>query len=220
MDLPQIGAHCSLDACNILDFLPIKCRCNKFYCSAHINPDHHACLANPTITLRLNVNTDKRHVICTLDGCEKASLSKEETCSTCHKSFCVKCISILFEWDKFVLIATLNSHRHPEAHSCFPKSIVSGSLHQKESKKKLQVDGLSSSKKSFQARHKKIPADPFKFEQYQKMESLKMRQRASPGDSKNDSAFVPPEQRLHLRISIDDVERIFWFRKVCRHLIQ
>jgi len=40
-----------------------------------------------------------------------------------------------------------------------------------------------------------------------------MRQRASPGDPKNKSAFVPPEERLHLRIFIDDIERIFWFRK-------
>jgi len=40
-----------------------------------------------------------------------------------------------------------------------------------------------------------------------------MRQRASPGDPKYKSAFVPPDQRLHLRIFIDDVERVFWFRK-------
>ena len=71
--------------------------------------------------------------------------------------------------------------------------------------------GLS---KSFQARHKKIPTDPFKFEQYQKMESLKMRQRASPGDPKDKSVFVPPDQRLHIKTFIDDVERVFWFRKV------
>ncbi|KAF8803583.1 hypothetical protein BYT27DRAFT_7109719 [Phlegmacium glaucopus] len=196
MDLPQIGAHCSLDTCNILDFLPIKCRCNKFYCSAHINPDHHACLANPTTALSLNVitGTDKFRVVCALHGCEKASLGKEETCSACHRSFCV-------------------NHRHPETHSCSLESIASGSLHPKEPKKTLQATGLSLSKRSFQARHKKIPTDPFKFAQYQKMESLKMRQRASPGDSKENSAFVPPDQRLHLRILIDDVERVFWFRK-------
>jgi len=40
-----------------------------------------------------------------------------------------------------------------------------------------------------------------------------MRQRASPGDPKNKSAFVTPDQRLHIRISIDDVERVFWFPK-------
>ena len=89
MDLPQIGAHCSLDACNILDFLPIKCRCNNFYCSAHINPDHHACLANPTTTTTHSpsINTN---IICALDECNKASLSKQETCSACHRSFCAK----------------------------------------------------------------------------------------------------------------------------------
>jgi len=191
MDLPQIGAHCSLDACNILDFLPIKCRCNKLYCSAHINPDHHACLANTSLTL--HVNTDKSRVVCALDECQKASLRKEETCPGCHRSFCV-------------------NHRHPETHSCSPQPILSGSsLRQKELKKPLPDDGPSY-KKSFQARHKKLPTDPFKLEQYQKMECLKMRQRASPGDPKF-SGFVPPDQRLHLRISIDDVERVFWFRK-------
>ena len=112
-------------------------------------------------------------------------------------------------------MASLNSHRHPETHSCPPnlKSIVSGSLHQTK-QKTIPAYNLSQSKQSFQARHKKLPADPCKFEQYQKMESLKMRQRASPGDPKNKSAFVPPDQRLHLRIFIDDVERVFWFRKV------
>ena len=113
---------------------------------------------------------------------------------------------------RFCSAASLNSHRHPETHSCSPSS---GSSDQKELKKRLPVtDRLSSSKKSFQARHKKISTDPLKFEQYQKMESLKMRQRASPGDPKDKSNFVPPDQRLHLRISIDGVERVFWFRKV------
>ena len=109
----------------------------------------------------------------------------------------------------------MNSHRHPETHSCSPnlKSIVSGSLPQTK-QNTIPAYGLLLSKQSFQARHKKIPTDPLKFEQYQKMESLKMRQRASPGDPKDKSAFVPPDQRLHLRIFIDDVERAFWFRKV------
>jgi len=144
------------------------------------------------MVLSTNINTDKLNVVCVLDGCEKASLSKEETCSACHRSFCV-------------------NHRHPETHSCSPRSIV-GSLHQKKTKKTLP-DSILPSRKSFQARHEKLPADPVKLEQYQKMEFLKMRQRASPGDPKNKSAFVLPDQRLHLRISIDGVERVFWFQK-------
>jgi len=75
------------------------------------------------------------------------------------------------------------------------------------------VDSFLPSKKTFQARYRKLPADSFKSEQHQKMEFLKMRQRASPGDPKYKSAFVPPDQRLHIRISIDDVERVFWFQK-------
>ena len=208
MDLPHIGAHCTLRACNLLDFLPIKCRCNKFYCAAHINPDHHACLANPIIALNPNFNTAKLNV-CGLGGCEKARLSKEETCSACHGSFCVKCITPSYLNEIIFSIPSFNSHRHPETHSC---SILS--LHQKEPKKTPPVDSLLSSKKTFQARYKKLPADPFKFEQHQKMEFLKMRQRAFPGDPKYKSAFVPPDQRLHIRISIDDVERVFWFQKV------
>jgi hypothetical protein len=108
-------------------------------------------------------------------------------------------------------IESLNSHRHPETHLCSPnlQSIVSGSLQQTK-QKTIPAYG----QQSFQARHKKIPADPIKFEQYQKMEFLKMRQRASPGDPENKSAFVPPDQRLHLRILIDGIEKVFWFRKV------
>jgi hypothetical protein len=82
-----------------------------------------------------------------------------------------------------------------------------------EPRKTLPVNSLLPSTETFQARHKKLPADPFKFEQHRKMEFLIMRQRASPGDPKNKSAFVTPDQRLHIRISIDDVERVFWFPK-------
>ncbi|KAH8829696.1 hypothetical protein DL96DRAFT_1708816 [Flagelloscypha sp. PMI_526] len=44
MDLPQIGEHCALPQCNVLDFLPIQCpSCNAIFCRHHISMDSHSC---------------------------------------------------------------------------------------------------------------------------------------------------------------------------------
>jgi hypothetical protein len=95
MDLAQIGAHCSLPSCNVLDFLPIVCQCKAYFCSQHISPDLHACRsvhANITNTSTTSALPLQR---CTLDECQKPSLPvyNETGCSSCLKSFCAKCVS-------------------------------------------------------------------------------------------------------------------------------
>ncbi|KAF8964636.1 hypothetical protein BDZ97DRAFT_1814805 [Flammula alnicola] len=72
-DLLQIGAHCSLPSCNVLDFLPTTCKCNKSFCSQHISPDRHACLL-------LNANFPSLRIY---------KGGTDETCTACQKSFCV-----------------------------------------------------------------------------------------------------------------------------------
>lgn len=92
MDLPQIGAHCSLPSCNVLDFLPMVCQCKASFCSQHISPDFHACRAvhtnNNSTTSVLPLTR------CAFEGCQKPSLPayNETGCSVCHKSFCAECV--------------------------------------------------------------------------------------------------------------------------------
>nr|CAG4645003.1 EOG090X0APF [Leptodora kindtii] len=44
MELPDLGQHCSNKACNVLDFLPMKCdACHLIYCKDHIRYELHSC---------------------------------------------------------------------------------------------------------------------------------------------------------------------------------
>lgn len=93
MDLPQIGAHCSLPSCNVLDFLPMVCQCKASFCSQHISPDFHACRAVHTNN-SISTTPSLPLPSCAFEGCQKPSLPayNETGCSICHKSFCAKCV--------------------------------------------------------------------------------------------------------------------------------
>lgn len=65
----------------------------------------------------------------------------------------------------------------------------------------------------------KAPKDPKKRAQLQKIEMMKMRHHAVPGDPKDAATSVMIDQRLHLKIKLEDQDYpsnqgIFWFRKV------
>jgi len=99
MDLAQIGAHCSLSSCNVLDFLPITCKCERIYCSQHISPDHHDCPILKTSLVGDLPTFEDQLRRCDVDGCNKLSLrstssNADETCAACSKSFCVECVHI------------------------------------------------------------------------------------------------------------------------------
>ena len=52
MELPEIGLQCSMEICNQLDFLPIKCsNCQKVFCKDHSSLVNHncQCLKEPKI---------------------------------------------------------------------------------------------------------------------------------------------------------------------------
>jgi hypothetical protein len=65
---------------------------------------------------------------------------------------------------------------------------------------------------------KKI-SDPVKLAQWKKVQAMKMRHRAIPADPKDRNALVPMDERLHIRLTKNDTEKIFWFRKVCAGLL-
>lgn len=183
MDLPQIGAHCSLPSCNALDFLPIVCQCKASFCSLHISPDLHACRA-----VRTNNNTNtasaRPRQRCAFEACQKPSLPAydEIGCAICHKSFCT-------------------DHRHPETHRCPSQPIPP------KSKSSVVIQ------KSSRLPSAKPPTDPSKLLQWRKMELMKMRHRAVCGDPKDKTASLPPDQRLHVKIHHQDTDKVFWFRK-------
>jgi len=60
------------------------------------------------------------------------------------------------------------------------------------------------------------PVDPKKLALAQKVQAIKMRQRAIPGDTKDRTADVPLDQKLHLQVKLEgkDIVSVLWFRKV------
>jgi len=60
----------------------------------------------------------------------------------------------------------------------------------------------------------KVPIDPVKLAHHQKVELIKMRHRAVPGDPKDRQASLPLDGRIHVKVTVDSkTERFFWFRK-------
>ncbi|KAJ1359523.1 hypothetical protein KIN20_018280 [Parelaphostrongylus tenuis] len=43
-ELPNLGQHCAVELCNLLDFLPVRCdACSKIFCISHFTYDAHNC---------------------------------------------------------------------------------------------------------------------------------------------------------------------------------
>jgi hypothetical protein len=59
-------------------------------------------------------------------------------------------------------------------------------------------------------------SDPKQLSLTQKVQAMKMRQRAVPGDPKDKGSNVPLDQRLHVQVKLDgnDAAFVLWFRKV------
>ena len=71
---------------------------------------------------------------------------------------------------------------------------------------------------------RKVPTDPQKLAQFQKVEFMKMRHRAVPADPSDKPGSIGIDQRLHVRVSCEGdpqaTQKIFWFRKVAfGHLV-
>jgi hypothetical protein len=76
---------------------------------------------------------------------------------------------------------------------------------------------MASSSRSASAPTRKVPTDPKKLAQLQKVELMKMRHRAVPADPKDKPGSIGIDQRLHVKVSCkgeEAAEKIFWFRKV------
>jgi len=101
MELPQLGDHCTLENCKLLNFLPFRCDlCALTFCLDHRLPKAHAC-ENYVEKDDVDPSMPKEKIKykCELaEGCKNKELSAV-ICPKCDKNFCL-------------------AHRHPPDHNC------------------------------------------------------------------------------------------------------
>ncbi|KAH8117156.1 hypothetical protein DFH11DRAFT_1851374 [Phellopilus nigrolimitatus] len=222
MDLPVIGAHCARKDCNELDLLPIRCRCDQLFCRQHVFPDLHNCSYvenTPVEPITVDDSADRKKretALCSLEECSKPSLesrvanSADRTgrvpavCIQCSRSFCAE-------------------HRFPTSHSC-PGSMTSVAP-RNEAAKALLAKYFSSqsaeskpssvSPTSSPALTLKTAKNEKKSEQMRKIQWMKMRQSALPGDLKTDRAPIDMSERIYVQVKLanTDAYKVFWFCK-------
>ncbi|KZP24862.1 hypothetical protein FIBSPDRAFT_821693 [Athelia psychrophila] len=205
MDLPHIGAHCALSTCNDLDLLPIRCNCEKLFCRHHIAPDKHECHAQLLHESKIPIEPWAKSERCAMQACNKLTLASANaypsdvaTCSRCHKAFCA-------------------SHRYADTHACSAPEIIPPKKNE-AAQKLLAKHFPSANAPPSSSRTIRAPKDPKKRAQLQKIEMMKMRHHAVPGDPKDTAISVMIDQRLHVKIKLEDPDYpsnqgIFWFRK-------
>ncbi|KAJ7046517.1 hypothetical protein C8F04DRAFT_1247602 [Mycena alexandri] len=200
----EIGSRCSQPLCKEIDFLPIFCRCQLYFCRTHSSADAHNCTWTKPTTQPSPAGPSAPLQRCAADKCSKPSLEAfvsssdaegrtPATCPHCNASFCAE-------------------HRHPKSHSCDIKPAVEP---KNEAARALLAKNFPSTSKGKTApvrRAPKIPTDPVKLAQFRKLELMKMRHSAVPVDLK--AAGIPQEDRLHIKVALDDgSEKVFWVRK-------
>ncbi|KAJ7172741.1 hypothetical protein C8R46DRAFT_163732 [Mycena filopes] len=200
----EIGSQCSQPLCKEIDFLPILCRCQLYFCRTHSSTDDHDCTWVKPTQAAAGPSTPLQR--CAADKCSKPSLEAfvsssdaqgrtPATCPHCHASFCAE-------------------HRHPKSHSCDIKPALEP---KNEAARALLAKNFPTAKTktaSVVRRAPQIPTDPVKLAQFRKLELMKMRHSAVPVDTKDKVAGIPQEDRLHFKVALDDgTFRIFWVKK-------
>jgi len=128
MDFPQLGAHCAVKDCNLLDYLPFECdHCHLKFCLDHKNTVDHNCsqfkrdqeishpcpICHKLIQLSDFNNIDEAISIHIDNGCKSQQQMKYNCtfskctskefikiiCNLCHDNYCLK-------------------HRFPSDHKC------------------------------------------------------------------------------------------------------
>ncbi|RKF59917.1 AN1-type zinc finger protein 1 [Golovinomyces cichoracearum] len=105
-DPTLIGAHCTLNSCNRLDFLPFKCEsCRNVYCLEHRSENSHNCSKAgewaarrrkgdlSSYPLRVDKNMKETERKCASLKCQTTigtSLSTSVHCSFCNQHYCLR----------------------------------------------------------------------------------------------------------------------------------
>ncbi|KAJ3742035.1 hypothetical protein DFH05DRAFT_1503649 [Lentinula detonsa] len=197
-ELLNVGNCCFL--CSQIDFLPTLCPfCHNQFCKNHIQHEAHSCsAANRTDPVESFTKLQR----CTLDGCKNPSLNASRsssipTCKACQGSFCVE-------------------HREPASHRCSPKQGAPEPT-RNETARALLAKNFTSNPSSKLPVKRRIPAkpiDPARLAQLRKLELMKLRQLASPLDSKLQKTTIPVDQRRFFKASMDSKPtRDLWVEK-------
>ena len=94
----DIGRHCSVPTCKLLDFLPFTCDgCGEIHCKDHKDYAAHSCSGKKIIYERPKY-TGPKSFKCSLTDCKGKELSPVK-CEECGQLFCL-------------------SHRHQSDHNC------------------------------------------------------------------------------------------------------
>ncbi|KAF7796519.1 hypothetical protein EIP86_007698 [Pleurotus ostreatoroseus] len=221
MSLPAIGAQCSLENCNLNDFLPIRCRCDLLFCKDHISPEAHACrLLEWKKDAPASTDATKKLERCAADKCTKPSLEAyvadsekiagrtPAVCPRCTQAFCA-------------------THREPASHACTAPDPTQSTTQRNAAgrallsklfpgKEAVNTTPSSAEPQAISAKRKAVSStNPKKAAQMRQVELMKMRHKAQPGDPKDKDKSVPLDQKLHVKVHAEgqDEEKIFWFRK-------
>ncbi|KAH7341102.1 hypothetical protein B0J17DRAFT_654178 [Rhizoctonia solani] len=196
MDLPEKGAHCSLESCKIFDLLPITCpACELQFCKTHAQRDDHACTA-PGDALPTTSSTER--VGCEVEQCDRPGLvsfkqdGKEWSCNTCRGVYCV-------------------SHRHTDAHNCVP--VVSGEPGaDKKTEAQALLNKLFPNVKSQggASRPVKKPTDPAKAAKLRAIELMRMKHKAVAADPRSSAQ---PGDKVYLKVVWGTSDKVLWFVK-------
>ena len=119
------------------------------------------------------------------------------------------------------------SHREPTSHGCAAKpehtqpvkNEAARAMLAKMFPSKPAESGSTSTSPAavVPAKRKAPPTDPKKAAQLRKVELMKLRHKAQPGDPKDKSRSVAIDQKLHVKVIAEekgDEEKVFWFQKV------
>ncbi|KAF8758395.1 AN1-like Zinc finger [Rhizoctonia solani] len=201
MDLPEKGAHCSLDSCKIFDLLPITCpACEQQFCKTHASRDAHVCTAQVAAP---STTSSSKRAECQVEQCDRPGLvsfkqnednnCKEWSCDTCRGVYCVE-------------------HRHTDAHKCVP--IPTGEpTTDKKSEAQALLNKLFPNVKSQAGTSRsavKKTTDPAKVAKLRAIELMRMKHKAVAGDPRSSAQ---PKDKVHLKVVWGTSEKVVWFVK-------
>jgi predicted nucleic acid binding AN1-type Zn finger protein len=197
-DLETIGAHCQLEYCGTMDFLPYKClSCYKTFCLDHRSETNHKCAnegawarrrtgidtTTPATSAKPSLYThDKQCGALTCKTILDARTPREH-CERCRRDYCLK-------------------HRFGEQHDC-----------DNERKRLIQTSSIDSQKEKGMAALKGLRAWANKKAAAANSASISIRQKAAPKPSSKGAriaavnalklsakgdAKIPPEKRRYV----------------------
>lgn len=242
MDLNPIGKHCALQSCNDLDFLPLQCSCLQWFCKLHISPDLHDCSSVQHCPSESASSSTSARAKCAFLGCSKPSLATGATvvdltrdgesrnapvprgCPGCQFSFCVEYVRNHRVTSLGRPTYITRSHRHMQSHSCTGLTIGKDDVRHEAARAALAQNFLVTSNPTSHTpavtrRPRNLPLDSQKLAQLQRVNLMKLRHKAVPGDPKDRSSMVPVDQRIHVTVRLEILgqstrEATLWFRKV------